>query len=453
MLKRVLVANRGEIAVRIIRACRDLGLESVAVYSEVDRGGAHVGMADRAVCIGPRRSADSYLNIPALVTTALLTGCQAVHPGYGFLAENEDFAAACEQAGLIFIGPRPDAIRLMGDKALARRTASDLGVPVIPGSQGTVRDGEELAKLAAEIGYPLLLKAAAGGGGRGMRLVRAPDELQAAYQRARAESGAAFGNGDLYLERFLERVRHVEVQVLCDGASTCVHLGERECSLQRRHQKVLEEAPSPVLDPATREQMTGAALAICRHINYRGAGTLEFMLDEAERRFYFMEMNTRLQVEHPVTELLTGVDLVAEQLRIAADEGISFRQEEVALRGHAIECRINAEDPDADFRPNPGTLKQYRQPAGPGVRVDSHCYPGYIVPPDYDSLLAKIVAYGRDRDEAIRRMQRALAEYEVAGIATTIPFHQRLLADPDFRAGRFHTKWLENSFMVGSVQR
>jgi acetyl-CoA carboxylase biotin carboxylase subunit len=447
-IRRVLVANRGEVAVRIIRACRDLGIEAVAVYSEVDRDSYHVQLADRAVCIGPRQSAASYLNIPALITAARMTEADAVHPGYGFLAENAEFAAACAEHGLIFIGPPPDAIRAMGDKALARRTAARLGVPVIPGSEGVVSTAADLAGLARQVGFPLLLKAAAGGGGRGMRLVRTPEELEAAWHRARAEAGAAFGRDEVYLERFLERVRHVEVQVLADGHGRAVHLGERECSLQRRHQKVVEEAPSPAVDPCLRERLAAAALAICRGIGYRGAGTVEFVVDAVTGQFYFIEMNTRLQVEHPVTELITGVDIVVEQIRLAAGEPLSFRQEDVTLRGHALECRVLAEDPDRGFLPCPGRIAAYQPPAGPGVRLDSHCYPGYAVPPDYDSLLAKVVTWGPDRHTAIRRMARALAEYRIEGVATNIPFLRQLMAHPDFLAGHFHTHWLEETFLA-----
>lgn len=450
-ITRVLVANRGEVAVRIIRACRDLGIEAVAVYSEVDRESYHVRLADRAVCIGPRQPAASYLNIPSLITAARMTEADAIHPGYGFLAENAEFAEACAEHGLVFIGPPPGAIRAMGDKVLARRIAARLGVPVIPGSEGVVSTAAELAALARQLGFPLLLKAAAGGGGRGMRVVHTPEELEPSWHQACAEAAAAFGRNEVYVERFLQRLRHVEVQVLADGYGHAVHLGERECSLQRRHQKVVEEAPAPAVDPQLRERLAAAALAICREIGYRSAGTLEFLVDPATGQFYFTEMNTRLQVEHPVTELLTGVDIVTQQIRIAAGEPLSFRQEDVALRGHVLECRILAEDPEKGFLPCPGRITVYQPPAGPGVRLDSHCYAGYVVPPDYDSLLGKVLTWGPDRQTAIRRMARALAEYRIEGVATNIGFLRELMAHPDFLAGRIHTRWLEETFAAGSA--
>jgi acetyl-CoA carboxylase biotin carboxylase subunit len=442
-VKRVLVANRGEIAVRVIRACRQLGLEAVAVYSTADRDALHTRLADRAVCIGPPAAAASYLNIPALVTTALGTGCDAVHPGYGFLAENAAFAEACRDHGLCFVGPPASAIRAMGDKVRARELAVKLGVPVVPGSDGPVPTLADAARVGERIGYPVLLKAAAGGGGRGMRVVRAAAALADAFTGAEAEARSAFGDPTLYIERLLERVRHVEMQVVADADGAAVHLGERDCSLQRRHQKLLEEAPSPAVTPAVRAAMGEAALALLRHIGYRNAGTVEFILEPASRRFYFIEMNTRIQVEHPVTELLTGIDLVVTQLRIAGGEPLGLRQHDVRLHGHALECRINAEDPALDFRPGPGLVTRWRPPAGDGIRVDTHVEAGTVVTPFYDSLLAKVIVAGPDRSAAVSRMRSALAEFDVDGVPTTIPFHRRVLAHPDFAAGRVHTRWVE----------
>jgi acetyl-CoA carboxylase biotin carboxylase subunit len=442
-VRRVLVANRGEIAVRIIRACRQLGLEAVAVCSTADREAAHTRLADRSVCIGPPLPGASYLNIPALVTTALGTGCDAVHPGYGFLAENAGFAEACAEHGLRFVGPSGEAIRAMGDKVRARELAAKIGVPVVPGSDGPLVSLEEAASVADRIGYPLLLKAAAGGGGRGMRVVRKPAELSEAFMGARAEAHGAFGDATVYAERFLERVRHVEIQVVADAEGASVHLGERDCSVQRRHQKLLEEAPSPAVTPAVRAAMGEAALALVRHIGYQSVGTVEFVLEPDGQRFYFIEMNTRIQVEHPVTEMLTGVDLVTTQLRIAAGEGLDLRQADVRMRGHAIECRINAEDADQDFRPVPGTIRQWRPPAGEGIRIDTHIAEGAEVPPFYDSLLAKVIVAASDRAGAIDRMDRALAAFVVAGVPTTAAFHRRVLAHPDFVGGRVHTRWVE----------
>ena len=447
-MKRVLVANRGEIAVRVIRACRTLGLETVAVYSTGDRDAAHTRLADRAVCIGPPAAAASYLSIPALVTTALGTGCDAVHPGYGFLAENASFAQTCAERGLRFVGPGPDAIRAMGDKVRAREMAAAIGVPVVPGSAGPVATVEEASRVAAGIGFPLLFKAAAGGGGRGMRVVREDAGLAGAFIAAQAEAQAAFSDPTLYVERFLEKVRHVEIQVMADGHGASVHLGERDCSLQRRHQKLLEEAPSPSVTPAIRAAMGETALAVVRHIGYENAGTVEFVLEPASGRFYFIEMNTRIQVEHPVTEMLTGVDLVATQLRVAAGEPLGLTQADVGLRGHAIECRINAEDPDLDFRPGPGTVTTWRPPAGERIRVDTHVEAGSQVPPFYDSLLAKVIVAAPDRSAAIARMDRALADFAVEGIPTTIGFHRRVLAHPDFVAGRVHTRWVEEELLA-----
>jgi acetyl-CoA carboxylase, biotin carboxylase subunit len=442
-VKRVLVANRAEIAVRVIRACRALGLETVAVYSEADRGALHARLADRAVCIGPARAAESYLNVAALVTAARGTGCDAVHPGYGFLAENPDFAAACREHGLTFVGPSPEAIRAMGDKVEARRLAAAAGVHVVPGSEGPLADGEDALRAAERIGFPLLLKALAGGGGRGMRVIRSRADLPAGMTAARAEARAAFGDDRLYAERFLARVRHVEVQVLADRAGAVVHLGERDCSVQRRHQKLVEEAPSPAVTPDLRRAMTDTAVALTRAIRYESAGTVEFVLDPADGRFYFIEMNTRIQVEHPVTEMVTGLDLVAQQLRIAAGEPLGVDQADIRLEGHALECRINAEAPERGFLPSPGVITAWGPPAGEGIRVDSHLETGASVPPFYDSLVAKVIVHGRDRTVAVDRMREALERFVVGGVATTIAFHRRLLAHPDFLGARIHTRWVE----------
>ncbi len=447
-MKRVLVANRGEIAVRVICACRTLGLEAVAVYSEADRDALHARLADRAVCIGPPRAAESYLNIGAVVAAARGTGCHAVHPGYGFLAENPAFAAACLSEGLRFVGPSPEAIRLMGDKVEALRIAARIGVPVVPGSGEGVQSVAAASSIAGRIGYPILLKAAAGGGGRGMRVVQGEAELGLAFARAQREAEAAFGDGRLYVERFLPSVRHVEVQVLGDEQGRLIHLGERDCSVQRRHQKLLEEAPSPAVGPETRRAMTEAALALARAIGYTNAGTVEFVLAPDDGRFYFIEMNTRIQVEHPVTEALTGVDLVAEQLRIAAGQPLRLRQEDVRAVGHALECRINAEASEKGFAPSPGTVQAWEPPAGEGIRVDTHLGPGATVPPFYDSLVAKVIAHGADRAAAIGRMREALARFRVEGIATTIAFHRRLLGHPDFLAARIHTRWVEETLLA-----
>ena len=440
----VLVANRGEIAVRVIRACRSLGLRTVAVYSEADRGALHTRLADRAVCIGPAPAARSYLDAPALLATARGTGADAIHPGYGFLAENADFAAACAEAGLTFVGPSAEAIRAMGDKIHARERAAALGVPIVPGSRAPVGDSTQAETVGRSVGYPMLLKAAAGGGGRGMRIVRAAGELREAFTAAQAEAQVAFGDDRLYVERFLERVRHVEIQILADRFGAALQLGERDCSVQRRHQKLLEEAPSPAVTPALRAAMGEAALVLARAIKYEGAGTVEFVLEEASGRFAFIEMNTRIQVEHPVTEMVTGVDLVAVQLRLAAGEPLPFAQAEVTISGHALECRINAEDPAAGFRPSPGRIGRWTPPDGPGLRVDTHVEAGATVPPFYDSLLAKVVAHGRDREAAIARMADALARFDVDGVATTLPFHRRILDHVDFVAGRIHTRWVED---------
>ncbi len=441
MFSKVLIANRGEIAVRIIQACRELGIRTVAVFSQADADALHVQLADEAVCIGPPQAAQSYLKVAAIISAAEITGAEAIHPGYGFLAENPHFAEVCEGCGIRFIGPSASSIQMMGDKAAARRMAAAQGVPVLPGSQHPVRDLEEARRVARDIGYPVIIKASAGGGGKGMRVVPEPDALESALATAAAEAAAAFGDAAVYLERFLPDPRHVEIQILMDGQGQGIHLGERDCSIQRRHQKLLEEAPSPALTDALRQAMGRAALSVAQAAGYRNAGTVEFLLDE-RGSFYFMEMNTRIQVEHPVTEMVTGVDLVKAQFRIAAGEPLPLSQADVRLSGHSLECRINAEDPDR-FLPSPGRLTNFRPPGGPGVRVDSHAYAGYVVPPYYDSLLGKVIVHAHDRGEAIARMQRALDEMQIEGVQTTIPFHQKVLRHPDFLAGRTSTRFLE----------
>lgn len=451
MFRRVLIANRGEIAVRIIRACREVGVEPVVVYSEADADSLHVELADEAVCIGPPQPLQSYLNIERIIEAARRLGADAVHPGYGFLAENADFARSCAEHGLTFIGPSPEAIRVMGLKAEARRVAMAAGVPVVPGSEGTVRDAAEAAAVAREIGYPLLIKASAGGAGRGIRVVRDDEELAPALTAAGREAAAAFGNAEVYLERYLEEPRHVEVQILADRYGNFVHLGERECSVQRRRQKIIEEAPSPALTPQLRQAMTDAALRIARAIGYVNAGTVEFILDR-EGNFYFIEMNTRIQVEHPLTELITGIDIVKMQLAIAAGEPLPIRQDDVEFRGWALECRITAEDPDHSFLPWPGAITAYRAPSGPGVRVDEGIQSGYKVQPWYDSLLAKVITWGMDREEARRRMLRALREFRIEGVRTIIKLQQRILEHPRFVAGNVHTRWLEEEFLPGEAR-
>jgi acetyl-CoA carboxylase biotin carboxylase subunit len=441
MFDKVLIANRGEIAVRIVRACQELGVRAVVAYSQADRDSLAVRLADEAVCIGPAAPARSYLNPPALISAALITGCEAVHPGYGFLSENPYFAEICAECKLTFIGPTPAAIRLMGDKATARQTMCAAGLPVIPGSEGTLRGLDEAQDLAREIGYPVVLKAVAGGGGRGMRMVQDETELGRAFPTARAEAEAAFGQGDLYMERYLTGMRHVEVQVLADGHGHAIHLGERDCSIQRRHQKIIEEGPSPAVSAALRDAMGDAALIGVRAIDYSNAGTIEFLLGP-DGHFYFMEMNTRIQVEHPVTELITGIDLVKWQLHIAADERLTLAQKDVRIRGHAVECRINAEDPARDFLPSAGEVEFFLPPGGPGVRVDSHLYAGYTPPGAYDSLLAKVITWGEDRAEALARMRRALSECIITGVTTTMPFQLELLRDPVFERGEFDLDYL-----------
>jgi acetyl-CoA carboxylase biotin carboxylase subunit len=441
-LRKVLIANRGEIAVRIIRACREQGLGTVAVYSEADREAPHVLMADEAYAIGPPPPAESYLRIDRLVETARVAGADAVHPGYGFLAENARFAEACQAAGLIFVGPPPAAIRAMGDKTAARRLARELGVPMVPGTVEPVASDAAARAAAREIGFPVMIKAALGGGGKGMRLVAREAELADALRLARAEAQGAFGDAAVYLERYVAEPRHIEVQVLADGHGSVVHLGERECSIQRRHQKLIEESPSPAVDAALRRRMGEAACRLARAAGYQNAGTVEFLVD-ADGAFYFLEVNTRLQVEHPVTEMVTGIDLVREQLRIAAGEPLGYAQADVAWRGAAIECRINAEDPFAGWLPSPGTITGLRAPAGPWVRDDSGAYEGFTVPRYYDTLISKLIVWGVDREAALARMARALAEYKIAGVRTTIPLLEQIIAHGDFRAGRLSTGFLE----------
>lgn len=439
---KILIANRGEIALRILRTCEELGIATVAVHSTVDQSALHVQLADEAVCIGEAPSAKSYLNIPNIIAAALTRGAMAIHPGYGFLAENAKFAEICADHKIHFIGPSPDSIRRMGDKSTAKETMQKAGVPTVPGSDGIVADEEEAKVLAEQIGFPLMVKATAGGGGRGMRLVREPEDLVKLFLAAQGEAEAAFGNGGVYLEKFIEKPRHIEFQILADSHGNVVHLGERDCSIQRRHQKLLEEAPSAALNPELRQKMGVAAVKAAQSIGYVGAGTVEFLLD-AFGNFYFMEMNTRIQVEHPVTEMITGLDLIAEQIRIAQGEKLSFTQEQIVLRGHAIECRINAEDPNHNFRPTPGRILAYLAPGGPGVRMDSHVYPDYEIPPYYDSLIGKLIVWGPDRKTAIARMQRALQECAITGVSTTIGFHQKILANAEFQAGLVYTNFVE----------
>jgi len=443
LFDRILIANRGEVALRVIRAAREMGVETVAVYSEADRDSLHTRMADRAICIGPAPSALSYLNMPNIISAALSAGAQAVHPGYGFLAENSAFARACADSGLVFIGPSADAIDRMGDKAEARATAAAAGVPTVPGSPGPVESYEEALTFAQEVGFPVLVKASAGGGGKGMRVARDAEELRVNLTAAKTEAAAAFGNDTVYLEKYLLRPRHIEFQVLADTHGNAVHLFERDCSIQRRHQKLVEEAPSPALTPELRKSMGDSAVRLVRNVGYVNAGTIEFLLD-TDGSYYFMEMNTRVQVEHPVTEQISGVDIIKEQIRIAA--GLPMKhanQEDIVLRGHAIEFRINAEDPAHNFRPHPGLVEVFNAPGGFGVRVDSHLYSGYRVPPTYDSLLAKLIVWGETRDEAIARGHRALDEFIVTGIPTTIPFHLRVVDNAAFRRGEVYTDFVE----------
>jgi acetyl-CoA carboxylase biotin carboxylase subunit len=435
MFKKVLVANRGEIALRTIRACHELGIKTVAIYSQADEESLHVQLANEAYCVGPAQSAKSYLNVANIMSVALMSGADAIHPGYGFLAENASFAEICADHQIKFIGPSANMIRTMGDKATAKKTMADVGVPVVPGLDGTIADAELVRGWAKHAGYPIIIKATAGGGGKGMRLVNSEQEVESQLEMARAEAKAAFGNDEVYIEKYITNPRHVEFQVLADQYGNVVHLGERDCSIQRRHQKLLEEAPSPVVNQEIRERIGNIILKAIRKIGYEGVGTIELLCDD-KLNFFFMEMNTRIQVEHPVTELITGIDLIKEQIRVAAGEPLRFTQEDVQFRGHAIECRINAEDPDKNFMPCPGSIDGYVTPGGPGIRVDSHAYPGYKIPPYYDSLVSKLIVWGADRDEAIARMKRALNEYAITGVKTTIPFHLKLMDNPAFVDGK-----------------
>lgn len=443
MIKKILIANRGEIAVRVIRACRELGIESVAVFSEADRESLHVQLADEAYCIGPYPSKDSYLNFTNIISVAKLTSCDAIHPGYGFLAENADFAELCRECNIIFVGPSPEAIQKMGTKDVARETMKLAHVPIVPGSQGIIENDEDAIKLAEEVGYPVIIKATAGGGGKGIRVARSEQELIKGIKITQQEAMTAFGNPGVYIEKYIEDFRHVEIQVLADNHGNTIHLGERDCSIQRRLQKLLEETPSPALDGEIRAEMGEAAVKAAKAVDYSGAGTVEFIYDYRNRKFYFMEMNTRIQVEHPVTEMVTGVDLIKEQIKVASGEKLSVKQEEVEFKGWAIECRINAENPAKNFMPSPGKIKMYLPPGGFGVRIDSAAYPGYTIPPYYDSMIAKVITYGNSREEAIDRMKRALSEFVVEGIHTTIPFHLKLLNHETFVEGQFNTKFLE----------
>ncbi len=440
MFEKVLIANRGEIALRIHRACQEMGIQTVAVHSTADADAMHVRLADESVCIGPAPGKDSYLNIPAILSAATITGADAIHPGVGFLSENADFAAMVEEHGFVFIGPEPEHIGLMGDKVAAKDAAKSLGIPVVPGSDGASSTDDEALSVAKSIGFPVLIKAAAGGGGRGMKVAADMTELQRALSLARTEAKAAFGNDAIYMERYLGGPRHIEVQILADGRGCVVHLGERDCSLQRRHQKLLEEAPSPALNAAARDGIGRLAAESMAKFGYRSAGTLEFLYEDGE--FFFIEMNTRLQVEHPISEAITGIDIVREQIRVAAGSPLSLKQEEITFSGHAIECRINAEDPRT-FAPSPGTISSYHVPGGLGVRLDSALYAGYSVPPYYDSLIAKLIVSGRNRNECLMRLRRALAEFVVEGVQTTIPLHQKLIADNDFINGDYDIHWLE----------
>lgn len=445
MFKKVLIANRGEIALRIIRACKELRISTVAVYSNQDSDALHTVFADEAVCIGPAQSNQSYLNTTRIIAAAEITGADAIHPGYGFLAENAEFADMCNSSGITFIGPSADVIRRMGDKAEAKKAMMEAGVPVIPGSKGIVENEEEALKLAEEMGFPIILKAVAGGGGKGMRIVRDFESLSNSFMMARAEAEASFGNPGLYIEKYIESPRHIEIQLLGDQHGNVVHLGERECSIQRRHQKLIEESPSPIVTDEIRQKMGEVAVKGAKHVGYYSTGTIEFLMD-ADKNFYFMEMNTRIQVEHPVTEMVYNVDLIKEQIRVAAGEKLTLKQSKLKPVGHAIECRINAEDPDRNFIPSPGEITSLYMPGGPGIRIDTHCYASYKIPPFYDSLIAKLIVYGRDRDEAIARLKRALDEYLVEGIKTTVPFHKFVINTPEFQSGNFDTHFIENIY-------
>lgn len=441
MFKKILIANRGEIALRIIRACKEMGIKTVAIHSDIDVNSLHVRFADEAICVGPAESRSSYMNIPAILSAAEITDSEAIHPGYGFLSENANFAEACITSGINFIGPTPENIKLAGDKARAKQTMLKAGVPILPGSDGAVLSEQQAIKIAKKIRFPVIIKASAGGGGRGLRMVTNESEFSNAFIMAQKEAIAAFGNGELYIEKYIPEPKHVEVQILADNRGDVIYLGERDCTIQRRHQKLVEESPSPAVDERLRRKLGEMAIKVVRAIRYRNAGTVEFILDK-NGDFYFMEMNTRIQVEHPVTEMVTGIDLVKEQIKIASGLPLSYRQSDIRIHGHSIECRINAEDPET-FMPSPGTITSYNVPGGPGVRVDTAVYQNYTVPPHYDSMIAKVITHGNHRDEALNRMQRALEEYIIEGIKTTIPFHKKILLDSDFRRGEFYTNFLE----------
>ena len=447
MFNKILIANRGEIALRILRACQELGIKTVAIYSEADVDSLHVRFADEVVCIGPPPSNESYLNMVRIISAAEITGAEAVHPGYGFLAENPEFAEICEECNIQFIGANADVIRKMGNKSEAKKTMKKAGVPVVPGSDGVIKDLNHAKSLVKDVKYPVMLKAVAGGGGRGMRLVNSEDELEMNFMMASAEAEGAFGNADLYMEKFIANPRHIEIQVMADAHGNVVHYGERECSIQRRHQKLLEEAPSVALDEDLRNKMGELAVKGCKGVDYVGAGTIEFLLDD-QKKFYFMEMNTRIQVEHPVTEMIYSRDLVKDQIRVAAGESLNYEQSDIKLAGHAIECRINAEDWERNFMPNPGHIDNIHFPGGPGIRVDTHTYSGYDIPPFYDSLVAKLIAHGKDREEAITRLRRSLDEFIIEGVKTTIPFHRKLIDHDDFKNGNFDTGFLERTNLL-----
>lgn len=448
MFNRILIANRGEIAVRIIRACREMGIETVAIYSTMDKDALHVQMADEAVCVGPPKGKDSYLNMENIISATILTGAQAIHPGFGFLSENSKFAEMCEECNIVFIGPDANMIDLMGNKSKARETMIKAGVPVVPGSEGAVGDLDEALEIAEKIGYPVMIKASAGGGGKGMRLAYTREEFIKAFNTAKSEAKAAFGDDTMYIEKFVENPRHIEFQILGDAFGNIVHLGERDCSIQRRHQKVIEEAPSTAINPELRERMGRGAILAAKSIGYKNAGTIEFLLDKYGN-YYFIEMNTRIQVEHPVTEMVTGIDLIKEQIRIAAGLPLSFSQEDVTIRGHAIECRINAENPNKGFMPSPGTVNSLHFPGGFGIRIESALYQGYKIPPTYDSMIAKLIAYGKDREDAIAKMKRALGEFIIEGMDTNIDFLFQILHTEDFEKGNIDTSFIEKHFNLG----
>ncbi len=441
MFKKILIANRGEIALRIIRACKEMGIKTVAVHSTADANSLHVRFADESVCIGPPKSADSYLNVPSIISAAEITDTEAIHPGYGFLAENSSFAEICNSTGIRFIGPSPESIKQMGDKARARETAQKAGVPVLPGSNGVVTEESSAIEIARELGFPVIVKAAAGGGGKGMRVVMEESSFANAFVMAQTEALASFSNADVYIEKYVIQPRHIEIQIMADEKGNIVYLGERECSIQRRHQKLIEEAPSVIVDDGLRKEMGEMAVAIARSVKYRNAGTIEFLMDE-QGKYYFMEMNTRIQVEHPVTEMVTGIDLVKEQIRVAAGLPLSFTQKDIRIQGHSIECRINAEDPEK-FTPSPGMVTAFNPPGGLGVRVETAAYTQYVIPPYYDSMIAKLIVHAKTRADAIMRMRRALNEFIIEGVKTTIPMHQKILDDPQFQKGEISTKFME----------